>query len=753
MSRFAPNSGIRSYRKTASLIVGSGLLFSTGAHANELPPPTSPPAASEADAASSAAVVSVAAATTADAADSADPIVVTGDKYRINTLNSRLPDVREAPQSISIIPREIIEQQAATTLNDVLRNVSGISMAAGEGGGGPGGDNLTLRGFGARNDIFVDGIRDFASYTRDTFNVEQVEVVKGPASAQTGRGSTGGYINLFSKQPKLETFVNGTVGVGQPDYIRGTVDVNLGGETLGIGGGTALRVNAMYHNADTPGRDHVKTERFGIAPSIAVGLGTSTRAILSYYRLQADNLPDYGIPFVPAANTSVPGYANKPAPVDHDNFYGLTERDYEDTVANLATFALEHDISDSIRIANTTRYGYSTRDSIYSAPRFQANDSTQIVPQTQSRDTVDKILLNQSNLFARFDTGKVHHDAIAGFEISSERSRNQLRTITAGSTTDLFDPDPTRPWDGTVVDIPGEVVRAKADTVAAYIFDTAHLSEQFLITGGLRWEHYKSEFTPAPSTLSGTVGPVSRTDNNLTWRVGATYRPIPSLSIYAGAGTSVNPSIENMTQTTPNASLDALRPERSRTYEVGAKWDGVGGKLLLTTAVFRTEKTNARTTEAGGNVFVLGGEQRVDGFEFGAVGRMTKDWQVVASYTYLDSEVRESLNDLEIGNPLANVPKHSGSLWTLYALPEGIEIGGGVRYVGERYTNVNSQTRRKVGDYWVADATLGYDITPKTTLRLNVFNIFDERYADQVGGGHFVPGAGRSAVATLAFGM
>ena len=278
-------------------------------------------------------------------------------------MNSRLPDVRDAPQSISIIPREIIEQQAATTLNDVLRNVTGISMAAGEGGGGPGGDNLTLRGFGARNDIFVDGIRDFASYTRDTFNVEQVEVVKGPASAQTGRGSTGGYINLFSKQPKLETFVNGTAGVGQPDYIRGTVDVNLGGETLGIGGGSALRVNAMYHNAKTPGRDHVETERWGLAPSIAVGLGTATRAILSYFRLQADNLPDYGIPFVPDTNVALPDYRNAVPPVDFDNFYGLTARDYEKTTANITTFALEHDVGEAIRIANTTRYGYAVRDS------------------------------------------------------------------------------------------------------------------------------------------------------------------------------------------------------------------------------------------------------------------------------------------------------------------------------------------------------------------------------------------------------
>src|SRR5688572_5078728 len=155
-----------------------------------------------------------------------ESITVTGKRDRIETLNSRLGDLRDAPQSISVIPREIIEQQAATTLRDVLRNVSGISLAAGE-GGVPAGDNLTLRGFSARTDIFIDGIRDFGSYTRDTFNVEQVEVVKGPSSAQTGRGSTGGYINLISKQPELDSFVGGTAGVGTPEYWRATGDINV----------------------------------------------------------------------------------------------------------------------------------------------------------------------------------------------------------------------------------------------------------------------------------------------------------------------------------------------------------------------------------------------------------------------------------------------------------------------------------------------------------------------------------------------
>jgi len=718
--RQAPVAGITSYRKAAMILAASTLATGGEALAAE------PGIAITGDADSKAEIET-------DVAP--EPIVVTGTRNRINTLNSRLPDVRDAPQSISIIPRAIIEQQSASTLRDVLRNVSGISMAAGEGGGGPAGDNLTLRGFGARNDIFVDGIRDFASYTRDTFNVEQVEVVKGPSSAQTGRGSTGGYINLFSKQPERQSFAGGSIGVGAPGFVRATADLGLAG--------AAFRVNALYHNADTPGRDHVNTRRWGIAPSVAVGLGSDTRAILSWVRLKQNNVPDYGIPFVPATNTALPGFADEPAPVDYDNYYGLLERDREKLRSDLVTFAAEHDLSDAVRISNTTRFGHATRDSIYSSPRFFNTTTTLITPQTQSRDTVDQILLNQSNVFARFVTGGVRHDLIAGFEVSREKSRNQLRAITAGTPTDLFDPDPERPWVGVVEDIPGAVVRARADTVAAYLFDTITLSEQLLVTGGLRWEHYKSRFAAA-----APAAPLGRTDRNLTWRAGITFKPVRRLSLYAGAGTSVNPSIENMTQTTPTAALVALKPERSRTYEVGAKWDGFAGKLLLAAALFRTDKMNARTPGLPGEpATVLEGRQRVDGFELGATGKITKKWDVIASYTYLDSEIRESNVPAEVGNRLVNVPVHSGSLWTTYKLPIGVEVGGGVRYVGERFTNVLNA--RKVDAYVAADATIGYDFARDFTLRLNAFNLFDKRFADQISGGHFVPGPGRSVLATL----
>lgn len=729
--RLTQTRGIKAYRKAAMALAGTTLLVGAGSQAQEVPV--------EAD-------FEALDGQGGDDQAGGDAIVVVGERERINTLNSRLGRVQDAPQSISIIGREVIEQQSASTLRDVLRNVSGISMAAGEGGGGPAGDNLTLRGFGARNDIFVDGIRDFASYTRDTFNVEQVEVVKGPASAQTGRGSTGGYINMFSKQPQLMSFSRATVTGGLPAYGRATADINVGEEMTGLGG-VGLRLNLMYHNADSPGRDFVETERLGVAPSFAVGLGSSTRAIVSYLYLRQDNVPDYGIPFVPATNTALPEFADQPAPVDYDNYYGLLERDREKTQSHMLTFALEHDLTDRIRVSNTTRYGYATRDSIYSAPRFATTTGTLINAQPQSRDMVDDVWFNQSNLFAEFETGALRHDLIAGFEVSDENSRNQPRTVTAGTPTDLFNPDPRRPWIGTVIDTPGGPVTANADTLAAYLFDTVHFSEQLLFSGGLRWERYESAFDPV-----GAVAPFERVDKHVTWRAGITYKPLPRLSLYAGAGTSVNPSIENMTQTNVTDALAALEPEKSRSYEIGAKWDGFGGRLLLNAAVFRTDKVNARTPGLPGEpATVLAGKQRVDGFEIGITGKLTEALSVIGSYSYLDTEVRESNTPTEIGNRLGNVPDHSGSLWTVYELPFGLEIGGGVRYVGTRYTNV-ANTRR-IGDYWVADATLAYEFRPGTTLRLNVFNLFDERFIDQVGGGHFVPGPGRSAIATVAFAL
>jgi catecholate siderophore receptor len=236
-----------------------------------------------------------------------------------------------------VVPASVIEAQGATTLRDVLRNVTGISIQAGE-GGVPAGDNLSIRGFSARTDFFIDGVRDVGGYTRDPFNVEQVEVVKGPSSSIAGRGSTGGVINLATKTPNLGASRAASIGIGSSNHKRGTVDINQ--PLVGLDG-AAFRLNAMWTDADTPGRDAVTNERWGVAPSVAFGIGTPVRVIADYAHLKQENVPDYGIPWVPATNVPLRAYADAAPPVDFSNFYGLTSRDYEDTETDVVTGRVE----------------------------------------------------------------------------------------------------------------------------------------------------------------------------------------------------------------------------------------------------------------------------------------------------------------------------------------------------------------------------------------------------------------------------
>jgi catecholate siderophore receptor len=672
----------------------------------------------------------------AESVDVVAPAAPSSPKY--------LAPLRDTPQTLTIIPHALIEEQGATTLRDVLRNVTGISLQAGEGGGGLPGDNLTIRGFAARNDIFVDGVRDFGSYTRDPFNIEQVEVAKGPASIYAGRGSTGGSLNLASKAPHAGADRSGTFGLGTDDQSRATLDLNQ--PVAGIDG-AALRLNLMWNEASIAGRDAVEGRRWGAAPSLAFGLGTPTRVTLSYSHLDQENVPDYGIPWVPPTNVPLADYADQPAPVDFDNFYGLTDRDYEKTVTDLATVEVAHDLGESITLRSLARHGSSERDSIITSPRFASNDSTLINRQLQSRDLEDTIDILQNDLTAVFETGEIHHALVAGVEIARESSENFLRTGPAAPLADLFDPDPGAPYAGPITRT-GARTEGTADTGALYASDTVTLGDRWQLTAGLRWDRFDMEFDAVDT--EGAVTPFERNDEETSWRAGAVYKPRPNGSVYLGAGTSFNPSAEAATGLNLSASTVALEPEKSRGYEIGTKWDLLDARLSLSAAAFRTEKTNARTPGVlpGDPPTVLQGEQRVDGVELGLSGALNSRWQAFLGYTWMDSEVLESNNPAEVGNELANTPEHSASLWTTYRLRSNFEVGGGAQYVGDRFNN-NTATR-VAPDYLLFDAMAAYTFNDRFTLRLNVTNLADERYIDRVGGGHFVPGTGRSAALTTA---
>jgi catecholate siderophore receptor len=685
----------------------------------------------------------------------------------------------DTPQTVVVISREVFEQQGATTLRDVLRNTPGITFAAGE-GGTANGDQMSIRGFDSRTDIFVDGIRDTGTYTRDAFNLEQVEVIKGPSSAVSGRGSTGASINLVTKTPRLETFRAVTAGIGTDDYYRATLDVNQALPDSPVVG-TAVRVNGLWQDAGVAGRDEVENKTWAIAPSLALGLGTATRATLSLQHMEQDNVPDYGLPWVPTltgdTGAVTPGIGQpggKPN-VDQSNWYGLKDRDYEEVVSDTFTIGLEHDLTADTTLRNTTRYSRVDRDSVMTAPRFVISNPDGSLPSAptgdgvvqplirrsdwKSRDEVTDILANNLNLTSSFDTGFIEHNISTGLELSRETSRGYGRAYPPGTVfpdTSVFNPNPDDVFNAPLTR-DGSVTDATAESVGVYVFDTLKLSDRWQLNGGLRWDRFDVDYytrTAATAVPPSVETELSRTDKMLSWKAGAVFKPRPNGSIFVGYGNSFNPSAEGLalsdgTGRTP-ANINTA-PEESRSMEIGTKWDFYNNRLSLSAALFRTDKVNARVADpTTPTVSVLDGEQRVQGIELGASGFITREWNVFAGYVYMDSEIRESSNPLEEGSRIARTPQHSFNVWTTYTLPFGLTLGGGAQYMGE----VNRSTTppiTTVDSYLIYSAVASYEVNKNLTLRLNVNNITDEEYVDRVGGGHYIPGATRSFILTAIY--
>ena len=680
-----------------------------------------------------------------DVAPVSESVDVTGrTQAALSSLKYSEP-LRDVPQSVQVIPRAIIDEQGAGTLREVLRNVPGITMQAGE-GGVPAGDNLSIRGFSARSDIFIDGVRDFGGYSRDSFNLEQVEVVKGPSSASAGRGSTGGSINLVTKGPMLDVRRDLTLAGGSEDFKRGTLDVNQPVDAIP---GMAIRLNAVWQDSGVPGRDVVQNQTWGLAPSVAFGVGRPTQLTASYLHLDQDNTPDYGLPWVPATNVPLAAYADQPAPVRSQNFYGLRNRDFERINNDTATVMARHDTA-LFTLRNVLRFGRTQRDSLITAPRFASNDSTNVRrTDWKSRDQTDDILSNQSDLSARFSTGSMQHSVVSGVELSRERDTNFIRveTGTPAPDADLFNPNPNDPYAGFFVR-DGAKNDGTARTAAIYGFDTVHLNERWDVSGGVRWDAFTIDYRAIAA--SGAETRFDRTDHLLSWRSGVVYKPLPEGTIYVGAGTSLNPSAEGLSLT---ASTADLAPERTRNYEVGTKWDLLDARAGLTFAVFHTDKTNARTPgiNPGDPPTVLQGRQRVQGVEVGVTGRLAQWWNVLASYAGMRSRIVASNTATEVDKALANTPRHTFNAWTTVQLPRNIQVGGGAQFMDSVFTN--AANIRAVPSYWLVNATAAWNVSRHLTMRLNGYNLGDRAYVDRVGGGHYIPGPRRSAMLTTDVGF
>lgn len=725
----------------------------------------------------------------------------------------------DTPKSIAILPAQLIQESGSTSFVEALRTIPGITFGAGE-GGNPQGDQPIIRGFNAQGSTYLDGIRSVGGQSREIFAIEQIEVVKGSDSTMGGRGGAGGSVNLVSKLPHLGNDLRADLGYGTADYKRATLDANMQiGETM------AVRLNAMYHDADVAGRDVVTNQRWGISPSVALGLGTATRAYLNYYHLQSDDMPDPGMPFERAtANLTAAAVAADPSilhigpaevvngqKVSRRAFYGLANRDFRRTNIDKAMFRFEHDISDQLRIRNTAKYANVQQAYILTQPDdSQGNVANgKVWRRANTRHSTVDSFANQLDLSGDFNTGTIRHSFAAGLDFSWEQSKRGTYTVNTGSTTlpgtstsitngsnpgftsrrcnnsgagagqiseigvgsnynctSLFAPNPYDPWVNYAPDgvTPAPITKNAANifndatTYAVYAADTITITDSLLLNLGARYDWY--------SMRNRTVGgaDLSLKDEFFNYQAGLIFKPTSHGSIYVSFAKSTTPvgamvgeSTEgNAIGVTPGKiTLEDLKPENSKSYEIGTKWELFDTALALNLALFRTETSNARTTNSNGFLEYIG-ERRIDGVEFGFNGKPLPFWNIFGGYTYMDAKIRYAgPNNVSNGRPFPNTPKHSFTAWTTFDVTDAFQIGGGAIYNSKQYGNFQNIANvgvadRSVPSYWRFDATAAAELSDQLELRVNVQNLANKRYYDRTYGTHFAQiAAGRSAFATL----
>lgn len=715
---------------------------------------------------------SASANTSATASNQLAPVTVEGrrdDFASTGTAISKLPaDLHDVPQSVTVVNKAQMQSQGVSSLADALRNVSGITLGGAE--GGQIGNNINLNGFSARTDIYLDGFRDRGQYYRDTFAIEEVEVLMGPSSMLFGRGSTGGIINQVSKKANLKTATEVSASVTTNGLVRSTADVNRA-----LSDTSALRIEAMAQNGAASTRNQTDVQDFGLAGSYVWGIGTSTEITLSALLQHNHDQPDYGLP-------PLNGH---PVNVDRNTAYGLNSDRTNQDVASFNA-GIKHKIAPDVTLRSQTQFNYVHTDAVETAPNtigtvsssgFTAlTNATSNLPlsslyvrgQSHDRDIRDYSIFNQTELAAKFATGSVKHDALVGVEVGHDGYDNQNyyrngscngRSLNAaGATTGYMDcvsvVSPSYSAAGSsVADTAGNHAGGSANTLAAYVGDTIELVPQFKLVGGLRYDRYiasiSNSINAGNTSGSTALASADQTVNFLSVRSGAIWQPSAAQAYYLSYGTSFNPSLEQLTGTLGQQNLD---PEKNRSYELGGKWDLADG-LALSAAAFQITKENARSLVSTG-IYALAGTVRVNGARAGATGRITRDWQVAANYTYLDAQViGGAVSDTSVGKVPVNTPKHTLTTWTTYDLAPHWQVGGGATYMSQRYANATNTVQ--VGGYTRYDAMLAYT-TKAYDIRLNLYNLTDKMYYDaliQSDGGRSVPGSGRTALLSLTYRM
>ena len=625
-------------------------------------------------------------------------------------------DPHDVPQAITTITRSLMEEQEANSLREALRNVSGLSFNAAE--GGRSGDNMMLRGFYTFGDMHLDGIRDTAQYDREVFNLEQVDVLRGAAAMLFGRGQAGGVINQVSKTPMLYGINKLSAGFGTDGFFETKADLNQR-----IGETTALRLNLMNRDEGSSRANPVtgttpEIHRQGIAPSIAFGLGTQHELTLSHFWLQTNDRPDYGVPFNGQAKKPESNYGKS------GSYWGVSGQ-FDESETNVSTLNYLFKISPDTQWRTVMRAANYKRSYWAGAPQNGAPSVNGGGAKTREFDTDNFVI--QSDFNTAFNIFGMRNEIVTGVEYLKEDSKRwALQNLGTAANPVYKSGHYTSASPNTY----------NGDTYSAYVQDTLEFVRDWKLTAGVRRDEMRSAYQSVSNTgvsnFSGDFGENS-------YRTGLSWQPSAAQHYYLGWSDSFSPTADLY-----QLSGNQYPAERSKVTEIGAKWLLLDGNLAFRTALYTATKNWERNTDLESTASILTKKRQSDGLELELAGRITDKWEVFSGLSLINAEILEVApatgNRNYVGHNARNTPKQTFNLWTTYQLPMGFKVGGGMEYKSKRYGGAPTTSTPAnpapfnpnfVPGYTRWDAMVAYE-QPKYTVKFNIQNVFDTLYYDAI---------------------
>ena len=622
----------------------------------------------------------------------------------------------DTPQSISVVTQQEMRDRAVQSMAEAARYVPGVGFAQGEGNR----ETPIFRGISTTGDFFVDGIRDDVQYFRDLYNIERVEIFRGPNAMIFGRGATGGLINRVSKAPEWTRSFGGSLTLGSHGNRRLTADI---GQPLNER--VAVRLNAMVEQSDSF-RDGVSLDRKGVNPTVSWRLAPSTLVTAGYERFEDDRTADRG----------VSSFRGRPLDTDPSTFFGDPERSPTSTRLDAVNLLVEHDFGNGVQLRNRTRA--SDQHKFYQNVFAGAVDAsgTNVAINAYNNDTQRDSAFNQTEVVLPLRAGRLQHTVLAGLELGRQDTDNRRLTgFFAGNATSVSVPV-SNPRTSAPIDFrpsPTDADNSGQATVAAlYLQDQIELGPQWQLIAGIRADRFEVDFTNHRTGQS-----FETRDTLYSPRVGLIYKPLPSASIYANYSVAHMPRAGDQLSSL-TLSNSALEPEKFKNYEVGAKWDVRPG-LALTAAVYRLDRTNVVVLDPSDPTStrtMLSDGQRTQGLELGASGNVTAAWSVSGGYAYTEAEfTADTTATLREGAAVAQVPRHTFALWNRYDFTPALGAGVGVIHRTKMFaanqlvaTAAAPFPNVELPGYTRVDAAVFFRIDAHLTAQLNVENVFDKQY-------------------------